>query len=200
MKKTLAIVGAGGHGKQCAEIARLTGDWKEIVFFDDKSKFEKVIDNTKNISKYVKEYDFFIGIGDNKIRAKLFEKLKNYSANIVTLVHPSAILSDKTTIKEGTIIMPGAIINNEVAIGIACIINTGVIVEHNSKVGDFVHIAPGSSIAGNVTIGNENFLGIGTVVINNIDICEGNIIGASSLVLQNIEKKGIYYGQPIKEI
>ena len=34
MNKKLVIIGAGGHGKVCAEIAELNG-YKEIVFLDN---------------------------------------------------------------------------------------------------------------------------------------------------------------------
>ena len=34
MRKKLVILGAGGHGRVCAEIASMTG-YEEIVFLDD---------------------------------------------------------------------------------------------------------------------------------------------------------------------
>ena len=35
MGNSLAVLGAGGHGKVVADIARASGEWEDIVFFDD---------------------------------------------------------------------------------------------------------------------------------------------------------------------
>lgn len=199
MKKMLAIIGAGGHGQQCAYVARTMKIWEEIVFFDDNIESDGVIDKLCNISKYLDKYDFFVGIGNNKVRSEIYKYLIESSAKIVSLQHPQSIVCDTSVISKGTVIMPGSIINNNVYIGECSIINTGAIIEHDCRIGQFVHIAPGVKIAGGVNINDYNFLGISTVVINNIDICAGNIIGASSLILKSIDKKGIYYGQPVRK-
>lgn len=199
MKKMLAIIGAGGHGQQCAYVARTMKIWEEIVFFDDNIESDQVIDKLCNIPKYLDKYDFFVGIGDNKVRSEIYEYLLKSSAKIVSLRHPQSILSDTSVVSKGTVIMPGSIINNNVFIGECSIVNTGVIIDHDCRIGQFVHIAPGVKIAGSVNIDNYNFLGISTVVINNINICSGNIFGASSLILKSIDKKGTYYGQPVKK-
>lgn len=199
MKKTLAIVGAGGHGQQCAYVARTMNIWEEIVFFDDNIESDEVVDKITNISEYINDYDFFVGIGNNKVRSEIYKYLLESSAKIVSLRHPQSILSDTSVISKGTVIMPGSIINNNVFIGECSIVNTGVIIDHDCRIGQFVHVAPGVKIAGSVNIDDYNFLGISTVVINNVDICAGNIFGASSLILKSIDKKGIYYGQPARE-
>ena len=60
MRDKLVIIGASGHGKVIADIARLNG-YHEIVFLDDdKSKNKNgiydVIGTSKDIEVYKKEY------------------------------------------------------------------------------------------------------------------------------------------------
>lgn len=81
MHDKLLIIGAGGHGKVCADIAIKMNKWANISFLDsDTTKTEilglKVIDNTHNIEKYIEDYDFFVSIGSNQIRKKSSIKLK----------------------------------------------------------------------------------------------------------------------------
>ena len=76
MNKSLAIIGAGGHGKVVGEIA-LLNRFKVIDFFDDKKKSidEKFIfpikGTTENLEKILDNYDnFFVAIGNNEERKK----------------------------------------------------------------------------------------------------------------------------------
>jgi hypothetical protein len=38
MKRNLLIIGAGGHGKVVADIAKRMNQWEEIAFLDDNEK------------------------------------------------------------------------------------------------------------------------------------------------------------------
>ena len=64
MKKKLAIIGAGGHGKVVGEIALLS-QYETIDFFDDKineiKKFPFIIrGNIDQLKSNLKEYDVFL--------------------------------------------------------------------------------------------------------------------------------------------
>ena len=187
--KTIGIYGASGHGKVVADIAKLCG-YEKVIFIDD-SKKEYI-----SLQEYQKKYNYPIawGIGDNEIRSKKAQLIKEF----VTLIHPKAIVADKVQIGEGSVVMAGAIINPSVSIGKHTIINTAAIVEHDCIIEDFVHIAPNCSLAGSVKIGKKSFIGIGSTVIQNISIGHNSIIGAASLVLDNIEDNVIAFGAPAK--
>lgn len=69
MKKKLVIIGAGGHGRVCAEIASMNG-YSDISFLDDKCG-SLVIGSTKDIIKYVNIADMFVAILDNSFPSSL---------------------------------------------------------------------------------------------------------------------------------
>ena len=197
---SLIIIGASGHGKVVADIAKLCG-YENISFLDDNDSIYEcdgydIIGKTDEFAQY--DCDFFFAIGNQKIRAKIHNQLKKANKNIVTLIHPSAVISQNVKIGIGSVVMAGAVINTCASIGEGCIVNTCASVDHDNVVGNFVHISVGSHLAGTVTVGDNSWIGIGAVVSNNIDICSNCFIGAGAVVVKNIEEKGTYIGVPAK--
>ena len=78
--------------------------------------------------------DIVVGIGNAIERQKIQESLKN--VNLVTLIHPTAILAKDITIGKGTVVMAGAVINPGVIIGDGCIINTCSSIDHDCIIGE----------------------------------------------------------------
>ena len=194
--KKIAIYGASGHGKVVADIARLNG-YDDIIFIDDgENKFISFKDFLQQNLKI----PIAFGVGNNQIRAKLYQKCIDRHLNIVTLIHPSAVISDSATIKEGTVIMANVVINTDSKIGKCCIINTSSVIEHDNIIADFVHISPQVACAGDVKIGDYAHIGIGSCIIQGIAIGSNSIIGAGSVVVKNIDNQKLAYGNPCKII
>lgn len=193
--KSIYIYGASGHGLVVAEIAIACG-YDNIIFIDDGEndypKFEDV-----KINNHI---PIAFGIGNNSVRKKLLKKLLEYNFKILTLVHPSAIISPSTTLGIGTVVMPNVIINAKTIVGKACILNTGCIIEHENLIEDFVHLSPSVSLAGNVTIGYLSHLGINSCIIQGLNVGYNCVIGAGSVVTKNINNLKKAYGNPCKEI
>lgn len=201
MGKQLIIVGASGHGKVIADIARKNG-YQEISFLDDdKTKIlcagYKVIGALEDAERFP-ESDFIVGIGSCAIRKKIQTQFEAKGFNLVSLIHPNAVIADGVTIGAGTVVMAGAIVNPDTTIGRGCIINTGATVDHDNRIEDYVHISVGSHLAGTVTVGEGTMIGAGAVVSNNLSICSGCMIGAGAVVVSNLEAVGTYVGVPAR--
>lgn len=192
----LVIIGASGHGKVIADIAVKCG-YKDIVFLDDNENV-KVCAGFPVIGKVsdavTMEDDKIVAIGNAEIREKIQIKL----SNLVTLIHPNAVVSRRVEIGEGTVIMAGAVINSDVVIGKGCIINTGASVDHDCKLGDFVHVSVGAHVAGTASIGRNTWVGAGATVSNNVSICGHCMIGAGAVVINNLANPGTYVGIPVR--
>ncbi len=204
MKEKLIIVGASGHGKVAADIAIKMSKWQRIAFLDDDESIEismglEVIGKTADALTYKDEADFFVAIGRNAIREKIQEKLIEQGLNVVSLIHPSAVIGTDVEIGVGTVVMAGTVINSSTRIGKGCIINTSSSLDHDNVVKDFVHVSPGVRIAGNVSIGEGTWIGIGSVISNNVNICSGCKVGAGALVIKDIAEPGTYVGVPAKK-
>lgn len=194
----LNIIGASGHGKVVADIARLNG-YNDVVFYDDNPNVDNcleypVIGNTSE----VRDGDLFIAIGNSLIRKKFMELYKD--KNIITLIHPSAIIAKDVEIDIGSVIMAGTVINSGTRIGKGVIVNTSSSIDHDCVVEDYCHISVGSHLCGTVHVGNSTWIGAGATISNNINICDCCVIGAGATVIHDINIKGTYVGVPAKAI
>ncbi|SEH44044.1 sugar O-acyltransferase, sialic acid O-acetyltransferase NeuD family [Halobacillus karajensis] len=201
----LLIIGASGHGKVIADIAKQSGEWEEVLFIDDKSEQTetlgyKVVGKVKDLWKYIDECACVVGIGDNLIRQSVQEDLENKGATITTLVHPNAIIGSNVHIGKGSVVMAGVVINSGSRIGKGCIINTSSTLDHDNELGNFVHVSPGSHLAGTVTVGDKSWLGIGCTVSNNIKITDSCQLGAGAVVVKDIDEIGTYIGVPARRV
>lgn len=204
--KTIYIIGAGGHGKVVADIAKKNG-YKKIFFLDDFTKGQLgtysivgTTDDIDDIHQRDKDADFFVAIGNNEIREKVFKKLKERDIKLPILIHPSAVIDETVKIEEGTVIMANAVINAGTKVGKNSIINTSASVDHDCIIEDCVHVSPGVHIAGTVHIGKRTWVGIGSSVINNINICDDVIVGAGTTIIKHIERPGKYVGMPLRRL
>ena len=197
--KRLLIIGASGHGKVVADIARLNG-YQEIAFLDDNPEVRRcgqypVIGTSGDVKDI--DGDVIVAIGSAKIRRGLQQSVD--STRLVTLIHPSAVVSD-AQIGRGTVVMAGAVINPGAVIGEGCIINTSSSVDHDCRIGNYVHIAVGAHVAGSVEIGDETWIGAGATVSNNVTVCPGCMIGAGAVVVDDITEPGTYVGVPVRRV
>jgi sugar O-acyltransferase (sialic acid O-acetyltransferase NeuD family) len=202
--KTLAILGASGHGKVVADAALCSG-WRDVVFFDDTWPELKeiglwsVVGNTESLLTTASLYDeVIVAIGSNRTRLERINQLRRAGIPLATIVHPSAVLSAHAKIEAGSVVFAGAIINIDCSIGAGCIINTGATLDHDCKLGEAVHVSPGANLAGGVHVGNLSWIGIGSSVRQNIVIGSEAIIGAGAVVVHDIHDNCTAVGVPAR--
>ena len=179
--RKLAIIGASGHGRVVADIARKNG-YSEIVFLDDDENIHEcggypVIG--KSAEAGMIDADVIVGIGNASVRRRIQESIPD--EKLIILIHPDAVVAEDIVIGTGTVVMAGTVINPGARIGKGCIINTCSCVDHDCEVGDYVHIAVGSHLCGTVSVGNGTWIGAGATVSNNVSICS-NCMGVAAFL------------------
>lgn len=196
----IAIIGAGGHAKVVADVARSAGYEIECFVSDDKKE---------HCGVPVITFDTFVAgslgyaavaIGNNIDRARVYKLLKQNNIECPTIIHESAVISKSATIGEATVIMPGVVVNAYATIGVGCILNSGAIIEHDCTIGDFAHISPNAALAGGANIGEMTHIGIGVSVIQLIKIGKECIIGAGAAVISDIPDAATAVGVPARII
>jgi sugar O-acyltransferase (sialic acid O-acetyltransferase NeuD family) len=197
------LIGYSGHAYVVHSI--LTSAGKNVFgYCDNEAKENNPFnleylgdENSENTFLTLSKNAFFIAIGDNQTRRKVYESLATKNNFPTNAIHASAIVCSSAAIgKYGVMVSAGAIINPLTKIGNGVICNTGCIIEHDCVIGDFAHIAPGAVLCGNVSIGENSFIGAGTVVKQGITIGNNVIVGAGSVVIKDIPDNAIAYGNP----
>lgn len=197
MTGPLGLIGAGGHGKVAADVARTAG-WEEIVFFD-RTYPERRQNGTWPIVGATSEGfagTLFCTVGDNAARARLFTELVLEASPV--LRHPSAIISPSAALGPGTLVVAGAIVNADARIGRGVILNTGSSVDHDCVLGDFVHVSPGARLAGGVHVGARSWIGIGAAIREGISIGADVMVGAGAAVVSDIPDGAHVVGVPAR--
>jgi sugar O-acyltransferase (sialic acid O-acetyltransferase NeuD family) len=201
----MVLIGYSGHAFVVYGIFNAAG--KKVIGYCDN---EEKIYNPFSLKYFGKESSpaalgtfkatpFFISIGDNTIREKIFNNLSSIKLYPVNAVHPSAVIDASASIsKHNIMVAANAVINPLAKIGYGVICNTGCIIEHECVIGNFAHIAPGAVLCGNVKIGNNSFVGANAVIRQGITVGNNVMIGAGAVVLKNIPDDTTVIGVPAK--
>lgn len=188
----LYIFAASGHAKVLIEIAECNNLTVLGLIDDDRSKTELL--GYRVDKGFIKqEESWVIGLGDNNLRKHI---ASSYIKNYISLIHPSANISKRSSIGDGTVIMAGVSINSSVHIGKHCIINTNVSVDHDCVIGNFVHLSPNVALAGIISVGEGTHIGIGACVIQGVKIGRWCTIGAGAVVIKDIPDGATVVGNP----
>ena len=139
----LVILGSGGYGHTVADVAEQLG--YTTVFLDDSIPEHPL----SSFTDYISDDNCFIpAFGNNAFRLEWINKIKEECGKLATLIHPTAYISPKASIGEGTVILPKAIVNTDVIIEKGCIINLGAIVDHGCVIEEGVHLCLGCIVKG----------------------------------------------------
>ncbi len=207
----MIIVGAKGFAKEVLQVFYQRNELQNIVFFDNVNsdlpeklydRFE-ILKTDSNVKSYIKNVDdrFVLGVGNPKIREKLYMKFSRLSGKIETVISPkSDIGTFNTHIGQGVNIMTGSIIVNDVNISDGCLINLNCTIGHDSNIGKFTELSPGVHISGNCIIGEFCNFGTGAVVLPRIKIGNYVTVGAGAVVTKNINDGLTVVGIPAKPI
>lgn len=208
MKPKLLLWGASGHAMVVADIIQLRDEYDIIGYLDDVTDARGENDFLgapifRGRDSLVTLYrqgvrHAIVAFGNCSARLEVAGHIKAQGFELVTAVHPSAIVARDVLIGEGTVIAAGAVINPGVRIGTNVIINTTASIDHESIIKDGAHACPGVHLAGRVTVGEATWIGIGSTVIDGVRIGAGSFIGAGSVVVRDIPDNSLAFGVPAK--
>lgn len=204
--KRLAILGASGHGKVVADAAGLSG-WHEVVFFDDawpsvsQNGPWEVVGTCADLIGQAGGFDgVIVAIGNNRIRSDRQQELLAMGFTLVSVIHPSAVISPYADVGAGSVVFANAVVNACASLGAGCIVNTGAVVEHDCVVGDFSHLSPNSVLAGGVSAGQHVWVGAGASVKQLIVLGDGVTVGMGGVVVRDVPAGQTVIGVPARPV
>lgn len=210
--KDIVILGGGDFGKEVAwlieDINKAEPTYNLIGFLDD---------DEKKIGQKVNGYEVLgpisslteldrrgpvcavIATQDGDVRKKIAGMFPDFEG-WETLIHPTANVSDTTTIGKGSIICSKISISVNTVIGEFCVFNIGIIMGHDCVIGDFVSIMSGVCITGHVRIKDGAYIATNSTVIPGMKIGDHARVGAGSVVIRNVKDNTLVMGVPAKVI
>lgn len=192
----MVLYGASGHAKVVIDILEAMGKPIDYVVDDDVNVSEILGYRVEHGCKVFEEV--IIAVGSCQQRKKIAESITSEQYSVA--IHPSAIISPRAQIGDGTVVMQGAIVQSCATIGRHCIVNTGASVGHDVKLADFVHVAPRATITGNVEVGECAWIGAGAVIRQGITIGANSTIGAGAVVVKDVPEGVTVVGNPAREL
>ena len=127
-----------------------------------------------------------VAIADNRRRQDLFDEIKSAGREVLTVVHPTAVIMPSSRLGPGCIVAPNAVVATQAVVGNGVMINYGALVGHDVSVGDFCFIAPGAQLLNNVRIGKQAVIGANAVLMPGVMIGDGAKIAANVTVHNDI--------------
>jgi sugar O-acyltransferase (sialic acid O-acetyltransferase NeuD family) len=200
----IILIGYSGHAFVVCE-AFLSQNYKVFGYYEKSLKPVNPYDLTflgdeqENLFRQENQ-SFFVAIGDNHLRRKIFNHSTLISVNSINAIHKSAVISSNSTLGKGVLVSALAVINPLSIIENGVILNTSSVVEHECHVSEFAHIGPGAVLCGNVSIGKNTFVGANSVIKQGIKIGDNVIIGAGSVVIKDVESNTTVVGNPSVKI
>lgn len=206
----LAIVGAGGFGREVMPIARKSQpDGCDVVFVvegelpmpDVNGHRVMLMDEFLAIGGLAKGFN--IAIGDSAARERIAAKLLSAGATPVTISDPTVWQGEANEIGEGAILCPFVTITSNAKIGRFFHANIYSYIAHDCVVGDFVTLAPGVKCNGNVLIEDHAYIGTGAILKQGsrakpLRIGRGAVIGMGAVVTKDVPAHTTVIGNPAR--
>lgn len=205
--KKIAIVGAGGFGKEVLTIIKSLNSYDIIGFIDISDNFSEmneyeIIGSDEQINKSDEQVNLVIAVGDPSLKKSIRDKYTNPLISFPPIIHPSVIIGDKSRVNigDGSIICAGNILTTDILIGDFVTLNLGCTIGHDTKIDNYCSIMPGVNISGDVQIKTGVFIGTGAKLSNRISVGKHSVIGAGSVVLESVNDYSKVVGVPAKQV
>ena len=210
--KRVVIIGAGGHGREVADILRRQArDGRQMEAFgfadDNRDLHGRSFDGLPVLGDWSwfdgadrKDIAVVCAVGSPQLCRRLAERARGIGLSFASVISPLAQISTSARLGEGVTIFPNVVINTGALIDSHSILNVGVVVSHDTRVGPYSNINPGAQLAGDVTIGEGCYIGMGANVIQGRSVGAWSIVGAGAVVTRDLPPRVTAVGVPAKVV
>ena len=207
--KKLIVYGAGEFGSLIANVLSYHNDLEIVAYGDDDpQKAADHIDDIpvfgqKDLLNFAKQNNIKLAItaiGNNTVRAEKFNLLKNTGFQMISIVHPQALIDTKVSYGDNVIIEMGTAIHTHSKIGNNVFLGGDALIGHHNVIGDHVLVGGNVSFGGSVVVEDYVSLGVGASIKPGIRLGEGSVIGVGAAVIKDVEPGTTVVGVPAKPI
>ena len=207
--KNLIVYGAGEFGSLIANVISYHDDLEIAAYGDDNhQQTTDHIDGVpvfgqKDLLNFAKQNNIKLAItaiGNNTVRAEKFNLLKNTGFQMISIVHPQALIDTKVSYGDNVIIEMGTAIHTHSKIGNNVFLGGDALIGHHNIIGDHVLVGGNVSFGGSVVVEDYVSLGVGASIKPGIRLGKGSVIGVGAAVIKDVEPGTTVVGVPAKPI
>jgi len=206
-RKRIVVYGAGGHGKLVADVLIAQGHSIDGFVDDNPSRSGQIVLGlpvalSQSLWQHAAQQPFSVvlGVGNNRARKKIAERCAEAGIEILTVIHPTAMISKTASIGVGTAIMAGVVVNPDAHIGPGVILNSGAVVEHDVVLGPYAHISTNAALGGGSAVGELSVVGVGASMRPLARVGAAAIVGAGSVVIGDVPDGVVARGVPARVV
>jgi sugar O-acyltransferase (sialic acid O-acetyltransferase NeuD family) len=210
----LLIVGCGGQGRECHEIALAMeaarpGTWHFLGFADDdpdptqlaavRARACQVLGTTSQaLAMMPSGARVALGIGSGPARQRVAETVQTAGLSLATLVHPDATLGRDVVVGQGCIVAAGVRASTTITLGRGVLLNQNATVGHDTVIHDWATVNPNAAVSGGCVIGARALVGAGAVVLQECKVAADAVVGAAACVTRDVTKPIVVRGVPAR--
>jgi sugar O-acyltransferase (sialic acid O-acetyltransferase NeuD family) len=200
----LLILGTSKFSVEVADLASDCPEFELVAFVEnlDPARCESTLEGLPVIwideaAELRDTHLSLCGLGTTK-RSRYTEQAAALGLRFATLVHPTARVSSRSTLGEGTVVSAGAVVGAHTHAGRHVLISAGVLVGHHTRLDDHASLMIGANVAGSCEIGSGVYIGMGARVLDHRRVAAGAVVGAGAVVASDLPERVLALGVPAR--
>lgn len=207
----LVIVGAGGCGREVAQIAADmnsagTAEWRIAGFLNDDPDALQGTQTELPILGGIadwqpREGDWHVmALGNPQARAAIAGKLTARGARFASVIHPTARIAPSARLGCGVVIYAFSFVSVDTVLGDHVQLNLHDAVGHDARVGDHSVLSSFCDITGHVTLGARVLLGSHVSIAPGLTVGDDALVGIGSVVVAPVRAGRHVFGNPARAL
>ena len=144
-----------------------------------------------------------IGIANSmelSIRRTIRERLGLSGDRFPAIVHPTAVVSTRSSIGEGVVFLAGSFCSNMATVSKHVMVLQNTVISHDAVVSDYVTFAANVSTGGGIHVGEGSFIGLGAAILPGVRVGTMSRIGMGAVVIRDVPGFATVAGNPARII
>lgn len=210
MIRSVYVLGAGGHGREVADIvadaARRGAPPLGGFLDDDPARRGAEVDGIPVagdlawLAAQPAGGAVVVAVGRPEITRVLLARVEALGLPLHAAISPHAVVSPRAEVAPGAIVFPTAVVGPRAVLAPGVTLNVGASASHDAVLSAGANINPGARLAGNVLVGAGAYVGMMAAVIQGLAVGEGAVVGAGAVVLSDVPPGATVVGVPARVV